>query len=162
MQLLGPNSKSDAKNEHAWWPGRYFKRFSLQNNRECYFLRQIQDVSRLFRRSCFSYRILGKVLTSEAGNHIEVRGRLIRLAENLGVIIAEASVSDAEVRSDEIRKLDKNIARNVESSAASHLPPDLGRPHVAPELFFLLSPFLLSDPSLSEVFLWSLEANRPR
>ena len=99
---------------------------------------------------------------SGAGSHIEVRGRLIGLAEKLGVAIAESSVPDAEVLSDEIRKLDKNNARNAESSAASHLPPDLGRPHVAPELFFLLSPFLLSDPSLSEVFLWSLEANRPR
>ena len=127
-----------------------------------YFVRQIKDASRLFRRSCFFYRILGKVLASGSGNHIEVSGRLIGLAEKLGVAIAESSVPDAEVLSDEIRKLDKNNARNAESSAASHLPPDLGRPHVAPELFFLLSPFLLSDPSLSEVFLWSLEANRPR
>ena len=103
-------------------PGRYFERFSFQNHCECYFGRQIQDVSRLFRRSCFFCRILGKVLASGAGSHIEVRGRLIGLAEKLGVAIAESSVPDAEVLSDEIRKLDKNNARNAESSAASHLP----------------------------------------
>ena len=73
-------------------PSKYFKYFS------------ISDMNGLFRDSCFSRRILGEALESEAGSHPAVRGRLIGLAERLGVAVAESSDLDAELRSEGIRK----------------------------------------------------------
>ena len=49
-------------------------------------------------------RILGEVLKSEAGNPAAIRGRLIGLAEGLGVSVAESSVPDANIRAQGIRK----------------------------------------------------------
>ena len=50
------------------------------------------------------FRILGAVLTSQGENRAAVGGRIIGLAERLGVAVAESSAQDAELFSERIRK----------------------------------------------------------
>ena len=123
-------------------PGMYFKKISFETILDGYSIGKLQSKqvsTRLLRLSCFFYRILGKVWASGAGSHIEVRGRLIGLAEKLGVAIAESSVPDAEVLSDEIRKLDKNNARNAELFCSL---PSLPRSRQTPCCARTLFPFV--------------------
>ena len=88
------------------------------------------------------------MLVSGAGTDVEVRGRLIGLAEKLGVAVAESPVPDAELVSDEIRKyISSQISsRKAQSNAASHLPHILADPMLRQNSIPFVSPS--THPSL--------------
>ena len=102
----------------------------LETFRECaklvFRIRNDANERTFFRDYCFVCRILGQALKSEAGNHAAVRGRLVGLAEGLGVAVGESSVTDAEFRSEGIRKFCQNSSGKAKSYVVSLLPPNLG------------------------------------